>query len=93
MKKATPNVTSALAALDVYRVYLANPATTYITSGYSARGIKYDPYQLTDFSPGGIANPTTLSGQEALLMEILEERYVTFIGQIEQFNDVRPNKK
>jgi hypothetical protein len=43
MKKATPNVTSALAALDVYRAYLANPATTYIRSGYSARGIKYNP--------------------------------------------------
>jgi starch-binding outer membrane protein, SusD/RagB family len=92
MKKATPDITSALAALNAYRAYLANPATTYIRSGYFPKGIKYDPYVIADFSPGGIANPTTLSQQEALLIEILEERYVTFIGQIEEFNDVRRTK-
>ncbi|MEO5967290.1 MAG: hypothetical protein ABIP68_04640, partial [Ferruginibacter sp.] len=33
-----------------------------------------------------------LSQQDALLTEILKEKYVTLIGQIEQFNDVRRTK-
>ena len=32
---------------------------------------------------------STLSKESALLREILEERYITFIGQIEGFNDMR----
>jgi len=93
LKKATPDVTSALAALNTYRGFLADPVTTYIRSGYFSEGLKYDSYLITDFSPGGIASAgATVSTQESLLIEILEERYVTFIGQIEQFNDVRRTK-
>lgn len=33
-----------------------------------------------------------LSKNTALLREIVEERYVTFIGQLEQFSDVRRTK-
>jgi hypothetical protein len=51
----------------------------------------YDPYVLADFGPGGIVSPE-LSQQQALLKEIVEERYVTLTGQIEVFNDVRRTK-
>jgi hypothetical protein len=47
---------------------------------------------MADFAPGGIANPGSLTAQQALLTEVLEERYITFIGQTEQFNDVRRTK-
>ena len=49
----------------------------------------------TDFNAGGIENPTAtaLTPVRALLREILEERYVTFMGQIEGFNDVRRTDK
>lgn len=92
IKKVAPDPVAALSALNEYRTYLADPAATYIRSGYLSSGILYDPYTITDFNPGGIANPGALSANEALLLEILEERYITFIGQIEQFNDVRRTK-
>ncbi|WP_242923756.1 SusD/RagB family nutrient-binding outer membrane lipoprotein [Pontibacter liquoris] len=49
----------------------------------------YQPYLITDFAIGGIENNGSLAAKDALLTEILEERYVTFIGNIEAFNDAR----
>lgn len=89
--KGTSNVSGALAALNVHRAYLNDGG--YINSGY-VEPDSYLPYVLSDFAPGGIENPAS-SGQTvnaALLREILEERYITFIGQLEQFNDVRRTK-
>lgn len=90
--KGENNVADALAALNTERAYLNTGAN--ISTGYIPDGLTYDPYVLTDFDPGGIANPTGsgLSQQDALLTEILKEKYVTLIGQIEQFNDVRRTK-
>ena len=41
----------------------------------------YEPYTLADIPSGGT--------RENLIIEILNERYVTFIGQIEPFTDAR----
>jgi len=90
--KGADNTGGALAALNVHRAYMNTGG--YLNSGYVALGAKYEPYVVTDFAPGGIANAAT-SGQsvsQALLREILLERYITFIGQVEQFNDVRRTK-
>ena len=92
MKKGTPDPVASLAALNIYRAYLSDPSKTYIRSGYHSAGLQYDAYVSSDFNAGGIANPGTLTADEALLREILEERYITFIGQIEQFNDLRRTK-
>jgi len=54
---------------------------------------QYDAYVTTDFNAGGIANKRSLSADDALLSNILEERYLTFIGQIEGFNDLRRTQK
>jgi hypothetical protein len=82
---------SALASLNIFRAYMNNGG--YISSGYAANGLKYDPYTIADFLPiVGIANKTNLPSDQALLREILLERYVTFTGQLEQFNDVRRTK-
>jgi len=51
--------------------------------------INYEAYVAADFGAGGVENPDNLSADEALLREILEERYVTFFGQLEGFNDMR----
>lgn len=88
--KGSNDLQSALDALNKHREYLNTGGT--ISSGYLADGLQYDDYTLTDFNAGGIANPTNLSQANALLTEILKERYVTLIGQIEQFNDVRRTK-
>ncbi len=50
---------------------------------------KYDPYVADDFAAGGIANDRGFSSDDALLFEILEERYVTFIGSSLGWNDLR----
>jgi hypothetical protein len=52
-------------------------------------GLLYEEYVAADFQSGGIENPSALSQEDALLKEILEERYVTLFGQIEVFNDTR----
>lgn len=60
--------------------YLSNPVLT---------DLQYDAYVTTDFDNGGMENATGLSSTDALLREILEERYVTLFGQTEGFNDTR----
>lgn len=86
----TNNNTAALTALNKERAYMNTGG--YINSGYYANGLQYDPYVIADFAPGGIANKTTATESAALLKEILTERYLTLIGQVEQFNDVRRTK-
>jgi starch-binding outer membrane protein, SusD/RagB family len=83
-------ITTGLAKLNTYRTYLNGGgyvAPFYLTAG----NFKYDPYLATDFAAGGIENAGTapLTPTRALLREIMEERYITFIGQIEGFNDLR----
>ncbi len=77
---------SGLAALNAFRAYMAGGG--YMTNAESS-DIQYDPYTADDFNNGGIENPDNISPDNALLREVLEERYVTFFGQIEGFCDVR----
>ncbi len=53
---------------------------------------KYDAYELTDFDEGGMAGQAGKSRKDALLHEIIEEKYVSLVGQIEVFNDLRRTK-
>jgi hypothetical protein len=85
---------NGLTRLNTYRAYMAtggNIGSTFLTAG----NYKYDPYVAADFAAGGMENnqATTLASDRALLREIIEERYVTLIGQIEGFNDTRRLKK
>lgn len=77
---------SGLSALNNFRAYMS-------TGGYLTQAdinqIKYDPYVSADFDNGGIENADGVSREEALLREILEERYVSLFGQVEGFNDMR----
>lgn len=50
---------------------------------------KYEAYELADFEESGIAGRTGESAADALKHEIVEEKYVSLVGQIEVFNDVR----
>ncbi len=84
------NNTNALNALNAQRAYMSGGG--YINSGYQSLGLKYDAYTIADFAVGGIVNKNSLTVSQALLKEILTERYLTFIGQVEQFNDIRRTK-
>lgn len=79
----TADAPGALTALNSIRT---NNQNTY--TGPDAR---YDAYTPADFNAGGLLNPTA-SGQssaQALHKEILTEKYLSLVGQIEEFNDVR----
>jgi hypothetical protein len=79
---------AALADLNLLRSFYNTGG--FIPEGWLAAGIRYAPYVLADFQSGGIENRAGLrSAEQALLLEILEERYITLYGQIEAFNDIR----
>ena len=90
----TNGFTAGLGRLNGFRAYMATGGyigATYLTAG----NYKYDPYVAADFTAGGLENPaaSAVAQDRALLREIMEERYLTFIGQIEGFNDLRRTYK
>jgi hypothetical protein len=71
---------NALIKLNEHR---ANLRTVYPTGTYTN-------FVATDFDPSGIENVSgALTPNDALLREILEEKYVCLYGQIEGFNEIR----
>lgn len=77
---------TGLSHLNDYRAYLAMGG--YMSNADPA-DIQYDAYDASDFESGGMENIDGISSEDALLREILEERYITFFGQVEVFNDTR----
>lgn len=79
-----------LGHLNTFRAYMA-------TGGYLSNAnpseLQYDAYVAADFNTGGLENADGISANDALLREILQERYVTFFGQTEGFNDTRRTEK
>jgi hypothetical protein len=63
-----------------------NNARTAHAATYSTT---YDAYVTADFEAGGIANIAGSTGDASLLMEIMEEKYISMYGQIEIFTDLR----
>ena len=83
--------TTALGHLNAYRAFLNGGGyinTTYLTAG----NYKYEPYTAADFATGGIENADGISADDALLREILQERYISFYGQHIGWNDERRNR-
>lgn len=78
----------ALDHLNTFRAYMDGGGyiDATITANYP---FNYDTYESGDFDAGGMANTGNMSRDDALLMEILEERYLTFIGTSLGWNDVR----
>jgi starch-binding outer membrane protein, SusD/RagB family len=83
----TGDAQGALNALNSWRGVL--DAGYRIPSAWLAEGSNYDPYDITDFAAGGIENASSLSQNDALYREIIEEKYVTMIGTLEVFTDMR----
>ncbi|WP_420399244.1 SusD/RagB family nutrient-binding outer membrane lipoprotein [Flagellimonas sp.] len=78
---------SALAKLNEHRANLRSGEHFSISTGI------YDDYVDTDFDAGGIENVDgSLSRNEALLREIIQERYVSFFAELVSFNDLRRTK-
>jgi hypothetical protein len=49
----------------------------------------FDTYTAADFNTGGLENKDGINANDALLREILEEKYVSLYGSIEGYNDLR----
>jgi len=82
------NNDQALAALNTVRAGLA--AGTINGKTFPATGRRYDAYLAADFNPAGLANPTRAATvQNALLYEIISQRYIYLLMQYEAFNDYR----
>lgn len=79
--------TTALGKLNEHRGNLRNGEYFAVTTGL------YDDYVDTDFESGGIENVDgSLSREDALLREIIQERYVSFFAELVSFNDLRRTK-
>lgn len=78
-----------LSRLNAYRDYMNQGGyidPTYLSEEFTSL---YAPYVDEDFMSGGMANTAGFTTDEALLHEILLERYVTFFGQKQGFSDIR----
>lgn len=84
----TMRLEQALSTLNLVRESLQ---TGYINGqSFANGGPRYDAYSLADFSQGGLANPQQYQQpQEALLYEIVAQRYILLLMQYEAFNDYR----
>ena len=79
---------AGLSALNAYRVWLAGGGRLNAAFDVAA-DYMYDPYKSKDFESGGMENADGLSKKDALLREIIEERYVSGFGSYMPFNDHR----
>ena len=79
---------AGLAYLNEYRAFLNDGG--YIDPTYQAAFTSaYAPYAAEDFAAGGMENMDNIAANDALLREIVEERYVAFYGQTIAWNDER----
>jgi hypothetical protein len=83
---------AGLTALNNYRAYLASgawePATSENALFYGFVP-QYDAYVDADFQNGGMENADNIAQADALYREIIEEKYISMIGTLEVFNDMR----
>ena len=76
-----------LGYLNEYRVWLSSGGRLNATFNDST--VLYDAYDNADFASGGMENLDGVSAGDALLREIIEERYVSGFGTYMPFNDHR----
>lgn len=82
-----------LERLNAFRKYMSTGGYIDPTYRTAALTFKYDPYVDGDFAAGGLLNRDGITPDQALLREILLERYVTFFGQKLGFFDLRRTRK
>ena len=79
---------SGLTSYNNYRNLLNSGYSIGIdNTGYDTESFSYLDYASSDFNAGGMENPTNLTNQNALLREIMQERYIYLMANFEGFND------
>lgn len=87
---ARSSFTTGLTSYNAYRALLNTGYSIGIANdGYETETFKYNPYVAADFATGGMENNSgpTLTDANALIREVLQERYIYFMGSYESFND------
>jgi len=80
----------AITAYNNYRSYLRNGGGGFWEwANNDGLAVQYDDYVLADFQAAGMVRHGQSTDNDAILYEILEERYVAFAGELEGFNDWR----
>ncbi len=87
----TVNFATALGHLNDLRAWLNSGA--FLNDAFADSSYLYEAYNAADFASGGIENPDGVDPLQALLREIIEERYVSGFGTYMPFNDVRRLRK
>jgi len=88
----TRGLSEGLERLNHYRAYLNRGG--YLDPTYIATGeFLYEPYEAGDLAPGGVLNKRQETPEQALLREILLEKYITSFGQKQGFTDLRRTRK
>ena len=85
---ARTSFADGLGHLNDYRAWLASGGRLNDTFNDSA-SILYEAYDAADFADGGMENLDGVADVDALLREIIEERYVSGFGTYMPFNDHR----
>ena len=85
---ARSSFANGLVALNAYRAWL-NSGGRLNSNFNDAANYKYEAYVEADFTSGGMENADGITKENALLREIIEERYVSGFGSYMPFNDHR----
>lgn len=83
----TGNPDGAIAALNTWRGILDGGYR--IGPGWLPAGSGYADYVTADFQTGGMENPDNIATNDAIYREIIQEKYISLIGNLEAFNDAR----
>ncbi|MEM9327974.1 MAG: SusD/RagB family nutrient-binding outer membrane lipoprotein [Bacteroidota bacterium] len=83
----TQDFATALGHLNDYRAWLTEGGQ--LNDAFIDEPFMYEPYEAADFATGGMENPDGISADDALLREIIEERYISGFGTHMPFNDAR----
>ncbi len=83
----TGTFADALGHLNDYRAWLDGGGQ--INANFIGQAFSYEPYVAADFAAGGMENGDNIADADALLREIIEERYISGFGSWMPFDDAR----
>ncbi len=83
----TQDFNTALGHLNDYRAWLNSGGQ--LNDAFIGEPFLYEAYDAADFAAGGMENLDGISADDALLREIIEERYISGFGTHMPFNDAR----
>ena len=85
------SVSDGLSHLNDVRSWMSTGG--HLNSNYPTSALSYISFSESDFNPGGIENPDSVTPKVAFLREVIEERYVSGFTSYMPFNDARRLRK